>query len=203
MGKYAKRKKRYLKPIMVLVSVAAIVLSVTTGTLAYLNTVSGPIKNIFTSSRVACAVVEEFDGKIKRDVFIENTGDTEAYIRAAVVVTWQKNVLGKTSEVYAQAPVDDEDYKIVWYNEEGDDRNLWIKGSDGFFYYTEPVKPGEFTDTLIYEVGPDETRYPEDGYKLCVEILASAIQSVPTGVVIDAWSSGVSGVDGTTLQIKQ
>ena len=187
MGKYVKRKKSVIKPVLVLASVVILLLVATFGTLAYLSAESTQAINTFTPSRVTSSVVETFENNIKKDVSIQNTGDTEAFIRASVVVTWQRyNETTGTYEVYSVAPKEIEDYKINWYDDEGEHKDNWFKGSDEFYYFKDSVKPGDTTTTLICEVEPYEGRVPE-GYNLCVEILSSAIQYVPEDAVEDAW----------------
>ena len=61
------------------------------------------------SSKVACLVEETFKNNVKSNVQVKNTGDAAAYLRAAVLVTWQDasgNVLGT-------APVAGQDYSIT------------------------------------------------------------------------------------------
>lgn len=193
------------KSIALLVSLI-LVLSVTIGvSLAYLVATSGSVENTFSPSRVTTEVNETFDGNVKTNVSIKNTGDTTAYIRAAVVVTWQDG----NGNVYGTVPVKGSDYEI-FYNlgDQANPEGKWILGSDGFYYWTNPVKSEEEdanncnTGILITEAKPLKTA-PAEGYTLCIEILGSGIQSVPTSVVTSEWSTGVSSVSGTTLQIKE
>lgn len=170
------------------------------GTLAYLVTADGPVKNTFTPSEVTTYVEEGREGSVKSNVMIQNTGDTTAYIRAAVVVTWQD----EQGNVYGQKP-DADDYTIKWNLNDG-----WKKGADGFYYWTSPVLSDDenvdncCTGVLIESCEPTENNKAPEGYSLAVEIIGSGIQSVPTSVVAEAWSSGVENVDGDgTLTIKE
>ena len=96
------------------------------------------------------------------------------------------------------------DYKIEYNLDDS-----WVKGSDGYWYYTKSVPPTDgsnLTEILIEKAtqnkeGPKGT----DGtqYYLSIEIVASAIQSTPETVVKEQWSSGISDADGTTLVIRQ
>ena len=179
----------------------ALVLIVTVGvgsTLAYLMDNSATVTNTFTPTKVACEVYEKFDGNIKQEVKIKNistTGDVDAYIRAAVAVTWQ-DVDG---DVYGQKPVADTDYTIDY-----DLGNGWEQGSDGYYYWICPVAVNGFTGKLIDTCTCATTKTVGDKtYYLSVEIIAEAIQAEPTTAVTSSWSSGVSDVNGTTLLIKQ
>lgn len=184
---------------ILLVSVVALLAVAVGVTLAYVATDTDPITNTFKPSEVACAVVEEIndpattttveggtvnDVEIKSNVRIQNTGDTDAYIRAAVVINW-KDAAGN---VYATAP-DEGDYTVVW----GDD---WVPHTDGYYYYTKSVAPGAETPVLIKSLTPTDEGTADK--HLSVEIVASAVQA--NGVssddqkpVFEAW-----GVDPTT-----
>lgn len=163
------------------------------GTVAFLVAKGTPIRNEFTPSTVSCQVIEEFNGEDKTDVTIQNTGDTEAYIRAVIVVTWKD---AKGGNIYAVKPRENEDYSIVLNDAD------WVLSRDGFYYHKEPVAAGQTTQTLIENCSPKNDSKVPAGYELNVEILSSAIQSVPASVVTAEWSSGVNGVNGGTLAIK-
>lgn len=174
------------KKAAVLLSSAVVFLALAVGTsVAFIIAGARPITNIFTPSKVSCQVNETFDGTAKSDVTIENTGDTEAYIRAAIVVTW-KDTAGN---IYAGKPEEgaDEDYTITLNTTE------WVKGGDGFYYHKKPVAAHGNTAVLINNCSPVEGNTPE-GYSLNVEILGSAIQSVPTTTVESSW--GVTVTNG-------
>lgn len=196
------KQNRNKKALTLLVCLVVLVTVAVGGTLAYLMASTQPLENKFAPSKVSCAVVEDpFYGTEKTNVQIQNTGDTDAYIRVALVVTW-KNEEGN---VYAQAPVaSDEnnanDYSIVFADQSG-----WEQGNDGFYYYTESVHPcthtdeephvGCMTEVLIQSVTQTEAQKANapDGYFLSVEIVASAIQSEGMGATSaqDAWKKAV------------
>ena len=188
-------KKRSKKSLILLVSVLVLAFVSVSGVLAYLTARTEPVENTFTPSEITTTVEENFDGEVKSNVMIQNTGDTDAYIRAAVVVTWQ-NAEGN---VYGKAPVEGTDYAITF-----DLSNGWVKSSDGFYYWTKPVAKDAFTGVLISECTVLAAA-PADGYTLHVEILGSGIQSKPASVITTEWASGVQSVsenDGA-LSIKQ
>ena len=199
-----KRKKQALKPTALVVSLLLLLTITVGGTLAFLITSDGPLTNIFKPSKVTTEVDEDFNGDVKSNVSIQNTGDIDAYIRAAVVITWQD----EHGNVYGQMPKTDPDcthgegctcdYTISYNLNDG-----WEKAADGFYYWTSPVAPDGFTGILIQECKPVEGKAPS-GYYLTVEILGSGIQSVPTSVVTEEWESGVAGIksEGKTLDIK-
>ncbi len=153
-------------------------------TAAFLVVHSAEIANIFNPSEVTCVVEEDITTTpgTKKDVKIENTGDIAAYIRAAVVVTWQD----ANGNVYGQKPKAETDYTIEFNTGAG---SKWVLAADGFYYYTSEVAAGDTTATLINSCAPVADKSPESSYSLNVEIVASAIQSKPDRVVEEAWSN--------------
>lgn len=182
---------------LVIITATVLLLAVAVGTtLAFVFTKTAPVENTFTPSKVACAVVENgsktentgnivYTGDAKTNVMIKNTGDTDAFIRVAVVVTWKSK---DGTKVWAQTPIAGTDYTIT-YNLSKDG---WVDGGDGFYYYSQavsPTSPNNLTEILISNaalesgvtgpVGTDGTQY-----YLSIEIVASAIQA--------------NGIDGAT-----
>lgn len=186
------------KYIALLVSLVLVLSAAIGGTLAWLIDKTDKVNNQFTPSEVTTKVEETFNGNVKSNVKIKNTGDTEAYIRAAVVVTWQD----ASGNISHKKPVAGADYNITFPG------NNWELAADGYYYYKLPVKSVAedetncMTEVLFTDCSPVAGRAPE-GYFLTVEVLSSGIQSVPAKVVTEQWSSGVSGVNGTTLTIKK
>ena len=154
------------------------------GTIAFVVTHTSEIRNTFTESVVKCEVDETFKDNVKSNVSIKNTGDTTAYIRAFVNVTW----MNESKQVVASvSPKEKTDYEIN-YSTSG-----WLKGSDGYYYYSLPVQPNNNTAVLIDSCRLLETASAPDGYYLSVEIVCSAIQSTPVSVVRDIWHVQLSG----------
>ena len=151
------------------------------------------VTNTFQPTNVSTQVVETLENGVKKDVKIKNTGSTAAFIRAAVVVTWQS----ADGKVYGRAPVADTDYTIMF------NQTDWKLADDGFWYYKSAVDAGETTGNLIDSCALAGGATVPDGYTLHVEILGSGVQSVPEGVVCDVWSSGVSKLDNDgNLEVK-
>lgn len=201
MDNRVNRKSTKKKSSVIVAAYLAVMLSLVIGTtFAFLTDKTDTVKNELKPSEVTTEVDEDLDGKTKSNVRIKNTGDVKGYIRAKVIVTWQD----AQGNVYAEVPQEgaDKDYTIAYDLENG-----WKKSSDGFYYWTEPVKSVDedandcYTGVLISSCTA-LTDKSADGYFLNLEIIGSGIQSVPTSVVTTEWSSGVSGVNGTTLQIK-
>lgn len=183
-NEHVEKRSRAKKPLAALVALVLIIGAVVGGTLAYLAARTDAIVNTFNPAKVDIMVEENFDGSTKKDVKIKNTGDTEVYIRATYVVTW-KDAAGN---VYPEQPQSGVDYNISLNLEQG-----WFY-YNGYYYYTAPVAPLASTGVLIDLCTPVTGRAPE-GYTLSVNVLASAIQSVPAEAVGQAW--GVSIAPGS------
>ena len=175
-----ERTKRHAGRACLIATLLAGVLAIG-GTVAWVFDGTDEVINTFESSEVTCAVVEDLDGAQKKDVKVKNTGDVDGYVRAAIVVNW----VDENGNVLGVEPVREIDYKMV-FSEDG-----WIESVDGFWYWAEPVGPGESTGALI-ESCMRMRNAPEEGYCLSVEILASAIQADGvdgngTSPVVAAW----------------
>ena len=179
------------KKLVLLISVVAIlILALTAGTtLAWLKSSSGPVVNTFEPARVTSQVEEKTDNGIKSEVKIKNTSNIDAYIRATVVINW----VDKQGNVAAQKPVAGKDYTIIF-----PEKTKWFTGPGGYYYFPTPVASKASTDVLIDKCTAVADKAPE-GYSLSVEIIADAIQSVPTHVVVDSWKVKLD-TDGKTIK---
>lgn len=193
-GKF-RRKARLFHPrfVAMLVSTVLVCSAAFGATLAYLvDETDAPLTNIFNPSQVTSKVEEDFDGTEKSNVRIQNTGDIPAYIRADIVVTW----MDKNGNVLSEVPEKDTDYTISY-------GTGWIE-KDGFYYWpnvvqaddNDPTTTEDMTGVLINSATALNTESDTNGttYYVSIEILCSAIQSVPETVVEEAWK--VSVVDG-------
>ena len=203
-------KKVLNKKSMLITSVALLFLVAVGTTLAYVFTQTDPVENKFNPSKVSCAVVENGDssentanvvetGNSKTNVQIKNTGDTDAYIRAAVVVNWM-SADGK--KVWATKPVAGADYMITFNLSDG-----WVLGSDGYYYYTKAVpavdEAATSNDETLTGVLINEAKLIGDapaGYYLSIEIVASAIQADGMGATSaqDAWVKAPQSTSGNS-----
>ena len=150
-------------------------------TVAFLITNTGPVENKFAYASVSCNVKEDFNGSIKKNVQITNTGSTDAYIRATYVVNWvdaQGNIVASVPDGYSYS---------LNVNPDG----KWTKMGD-YYYYLTPVAPRDSTPGSLLTCTVTRPKNPE--YRLSVEILATAIQSTPAKAVTEAW--GVTPASG-------
>lgn len=148
------------------------------GTVAWLSTKDTPITNTFTPSKVACEVTEKFNGTVKSDVNVKNTGDTKAFIRVKLV-TYRTNDQGQHIGGTAELP----EFKLG---------KNWVK-YEGYYYYTLPVAAGgtpvtNLTDSMTLKGNYDDA----DGGHQAIDVMAEAIQSVPQAAVQDAWGLSIN-----------
>lgn len=185
-GKYLQSEHKQLrrpKRLATLLVSLLLVLGVAVGgTVAFLSTRTDRKVNTFTPSKVTCEVTETFNDNVKSNVAVKNTGDTTAFIRAAINVTWMSNKDAADQTVSSKVPVKNTDYSITLA-----ENTNWIRGADGYYYYQLPVDPQDSTGVLIEECKLQNNASVPDGYHLSVEIVASAIQSAPDSVVQSMW----------------
>lgn len=172
-------KKKVSLLLVSLVLIAAIAVG---STVAFIATSTKPITNIFNPANVTIDIDEKFENGVKSNVQVKNTGNTDAFIRAKIVVTW-KDAHGNVS---ATKPVEGTDYTMT-LNETN-----WFRGSDGFYYCKTSVAPKGSTPVLITACKKVDGVTPPDGYDLSVEIIASGIQSTPDSAVTEAWGMTVA-----------
>ena len=180
-------KKKVSLLLVSLVLIAAIAVG---STVAFIATSTEPITNIFNPANVTIDIDEKFKDGVKTDVQVKNTGNTDAFIRAQIVVTW-KDADGNVS---ATKPVEGTDYTMT-LNETN-----WFLGSDGFYYCktsVAPDAPNNLTPVLIKECKKVDGVTPPEDYDLSVEIIASGIQSTPASAVEEAWKVVSVSNDGT------
>lgn len=179
-----KHNRQTKKTTLLILSVLLLTCTAIGATIAYIKSTADPIENTFTPARVSCEVSETFNGKLKKNTAIKNTGNVSAYIRATVAVTWQTET--QTNEILALSPKENVNYKVTI----GDAR--WNRGEDGYWYYSDAVPPNALTEPLFALVEP--LGEAPAGYKLSFNVICEAIQSDPERAVLDAWN--VSVIDG-------
>lgn len=119
MYKEKKKSKHYapahkIKQKCLIIAIASIIWSIlAVYTVAFVFTQTNEVKNTFTTPNVVSEIVEGFDGVLKKDVVVKNTGEVQSYIRAKVVVVWMSE---DQTQVYSKSPVENEDYEIVYAN---------------------------------------------------------------------------------------
>ena len=183
-GTYVKKRRKsrtrmnratvLLMAILMLIGVAA------GSTVAYLIDKTSNVQNTFEYGKVSCDIGETFNGTTKENVYVTNTGNVNAYIRATYVINWVDN---DGNIVASDLKAEGYDYELALNPD-----NRWLVGTDGYFYYPTPVEPGKMTAGSLLNC---TVKYPPDlespEYTLSVEILATAVQSEPASAVYNAW----------------
>lgn len=173
----ARPRRRGRATAMLLATVMLFALAVG-GTIAWLIDKDSPLVNTFDPSKVTCEVQEKFDGKVKSDVNVKNTGDIDAFIRVKLV-TYRTNDAGQHIGGTAALPQFTLGANWVEYN--------------GYYYYTLPVAPGDnpatkLTDSMTLTESYDDA----DGGHQSIDVMAEAIQSVPAEAVGQAWGVSIA-----------
>ena len=185
-GTYVKRRRkskvRMNRATVLLIAIIMLVGVVAGSTVAYLIDKTPDVANTFEYGKVSCEITETFKDNVKSNVQVKNTGNVDAYIRAAVVVNW----LDEYDNIVASVPTG------YSYDLQAPLNSNWVKHDDGYFYYKLPVAPQGSTDSSLLTC--TVTRPENPIYRLSVEILATAIQSEPVNAVENAW-----GVNPSTL----
>ena len=148
-------------------------------TAAMLSRRSDPAVNTFSYANVDTHVDEDFDGRVKKDVTVTNDGTTDAFVRAAVIVTW----LDADGSVASAVPAG-YGYELTMNPD-----NTWLAGADGYYYYPAALAPGASTTGSLLTCTVTYPETPE--YTLSVQIVTSAIQSAPETAAEEAWHVAV------------
>lgn len=167
------------KLLLMFASCALTLLCIAGGTLAWLAAKTAPAVNTFTIGKIDGEIDEEFDGKTKKNVTVKNNGDIDAYVRINLV-SYRADKDG--NPVGGEASVGNITLGAGW-----------VKHTDGYYYYTKPVKAGAYPETNLFD--SYTLQEYEDGSVQVVEVMAELIQSEPAKAVQDAWGVAIS--DGT------
>ena len=160
-------------------------------------------------------IEDKVTGFEKTDVVITNTGNVPAFIRASIIANWCGKAGEKYSVATGYANETTDDFLPAWRMSGTDGDNFggvfeglpgtkWVQGSDGFFYYTDPVPAGQkvpnklFTKYSIsgsnippkvWYIDPKSDRYPFTDVELVMEIPVQAIEAEEGKTYIQAWAA--------------
>lgn len=120
---------------------------------------------------VNVTITDQFTTSVKNNVQIKNTGNTAAFIRAAIIGQWvdeeDKPIFGFTD--YKTGDIVDikswyEDYvsNSKYFGEfVGLPGTGWTKEADGYYYYETAVEPGQSPTPLFTSYNVNEDNIPE------------------------------------------
>ena len=191
---YSRKPKRSIKPFLIAFCVCILACAAVSGSLAWLISTPEPVVNTFTPGAVTIQVDETFNGTTKSDVRIKNTGNVPAYIRVALVPAWvddEGNIAAKPASL--------NDCTITWGEDGNGYEADWFIGSDGFYYCKTVIEPDESTPILIKSC---TVKGEGHEYDFELQVIASAVQSLPTSTVEKVWPVVVS-TDGTLAKKEQ
>lgn len=196
---YSRKPKRSVKPFLIAFCVCILACAAVSGSLAWLISAPGPVVNEFIPGEVTIQVDETFDDDhtTKQNVSIKNTGNVPAYIRVALVPAWvddEGNIAAKPASLKLN-----DDCNIAWGKDGSGYEADWFIGSDGFYYCKTVIEPGEYTPILINSC---TVNGGEHKYDFELQIIASAVQSLPTSTVEAVWPVVVD-TDGTLAENEQ
>ena len=195
---YSRKPKRSVKPFLIAFCVCILACAAVSGSLAWLISTPEPVVNEFTPGEVTIEVDETFDGSTKSDVRIKNTGNVPAYIRVALVPAWvddEGNIAAKPASLELN-----DDCNIAWGKDGSGYEADWFIGSDGFYYCKTVIEPDESTPILIKSC---TVKGEGHEYDFELQVIASAVQSLPTSTVETVWPVVVVGTDGTLAKKEQ
>ena len=136
-GAHVKPRKKSggRRPLLLLVSLVLILALAVGGTVAWLNSSSGPVENTMIPGEVPITINETFADGVKSGVSVTNKGNIDAYIRVAIVA----NAVNAEGNVVAG---NKPGYTINTAN--------WQE-LDGYYYYKGAVAPDGTTKELFTE----------------------------------------------------
>ncbi len=189
-GRRLAANARRFRPGAALAAVGVVMLALA-GTVelsaAYLM-VRDSVDNAFILGTVAPSVTETFDpaAGAKENVSVQNTGNAPVYVRALVLISWQ-DAAGAT---LSAQPAAGTDYDLV-----GPETG-WTLGSDGYYYCTQPIQPGASTPVLVKKL---TDKNADAARRLCVDVIAQAVQASPAEAVGDVFPGAAVGADGVLI----
>ena len=132
-----KKSGRSRRPLLLLASLVLLLALAVGGTVAWLNSSSGPVTNTMSPGQVPITINETinetFNGITKSGVTVTNTGNIDAYIRVAIVanaVDENGNIIAGTAPSYT---VNETNWQYL----------------DGYYYYKGAVAPDGTTEALF------------------------------------------------------
>jgi len=184
------KKNNRIKKLLITALTLAMILGLAVGaTVAFVLTNTEELENTFVPGKVQVTVQltpSNSTGTLSSAVVANDKSNIPVYIRVAVVTNWAHQNGGVCgAEHTQQLPT------IPLNTAEG-----WVKGTDGYYYYTKPVPVGQATENLLNAAISLPTA--TDGCKAQVYVLATAIQAQGTNgenlAIRDAWGDGIPEV---------
>lgn len=127
---------------------------------------------------ITVEVTDTMTATTKSKVTTKNTGNTTAYLRAAVTAAWYSDVDGMVIKPFTVPSL------TLGTN--------WIDGGDGYYYYKYPVQSGKATNNALFESFTAPTS-PISGTHLEMQILLQGVRFDACKIkVTSAWGESIA-----------
>lgn len=133
-----------------------------------------------SANHVDVSITDKLDEskKIKSDLVIKNTGNTDSYIRVAVIGNWYDN----HSPAQIVCPWGTRDGN---YNNFDWDETYWREGNDGYYYYKNIVMAGHTVQHPLFEsytVTAAPENYPDAHLEISLLVQAADANKLKAGM---------------------
>ena len=115
----------------------------------------------------------------KSNVTIRNTGNKDAYMRVVIVGNWVDTATGRIVAPWSET---DGTFTGLGASEK------WVKGTDGYWYYTDPVAPGDTPAVPIFTKYTRPSTPPVAGAGLVMDLAVQAIDAGEGTTYTAAWA---------------
>ena len=185
-----------------LIAMVALLLTFTvSGTIAWLAASTGELVNTFTPGKIDTELEEEFDNQAKTKIVVKNAEDSTVpvFVRVSVTGYYVKDVLDADNQPTGEVVIVEPWGGLT----DGQMGEGWLKGSDGFYYYSTSVAPRASTSNLL-KSGINLLKRDDGSYPV-INVVHQSIQYTPVSAVNGAWPAVVATDNGTsgTLTLKQ
>lgn len=160
---------------LLLILALALVVCATSGAFGLLKDSTSGVTAEYTTATVYCKVLEVKDETDGSTIYsVQNTGNTDACFRAAVVINW---VNEKNEVVCVPADLLGPKYSDDWISFTGA-----ADAPEIYYYYSGTVAPG--ASVVFFTLMPADG---SNGYQRQVTVIAEAIQAEPAAAAAEAW----------------
>lgn len=192
-------KKKIIALVISIISIFVLIIGVSLANFTSADSVT----NVFNTGDIKAEPYEpdfnppnNWDGsKYPKKVQVKNTGNSACFVRVSVTPRW----IDENGNVWA-GDVSNSVVSLEFSNlTVAPDNSIWeedkwVKGNDGFYYYTSILPIGELTSQLLDKVGATinstTVDYPEDysGKILKVDVKVEAVQTT-ANAYLTTWNN--------------
>ena len=135
------------------------------------------------ADKVGVDVIETLNANVKTDVSVQNTGNVNEFLRAAIIGNWVMSD-GTNETLVGAWAFNAADF--TGFNDEG-----WTCASDGFFYSNDKVAPGEKLDLFDSYTASGA---PVEGATLNLYIMSQAVAAGDAS----NWAGAIAAIKATS-----